>query len=202
MHSVGMPMYRLRTIFSGTPVSDGLSTVHYDAAASTPGAAVSHLGAMLDGLQNYIQASQNWTVSGTVDLIDEVTGDLIDSTAGTDYPVLTIATDAPLPPANQLMLRLGTATVVDGRRLKGRIFLPGLTEAASSGAGVVDPAVVGAVSGELATWVSGVGAQPVVWHRPKAATETEPASPGSKAPITTATVWTQWAVLRQRRPSS
>nr|CRY93620.1 hypothetical protein [uncultured prokaryote] len=189
-------MYRVVTVFTGTPVSDGISTVHYDAAESTPGEAVAHQAALLGTWSPFVASAQNWTVSGTVDLIDETTGVLIDSTSGPDFPVDTTASDAPLPPTNQLLIRLGTGTVVGGRRLKGRMFLPGFTELANVSGGTVDPALISGSTSDLGDFVSGGDARPCVWHRPN------DDGPGSKAQITSASIWTQWAVLRQRRPDA
>lgn len=194
-------MYRVQTVFTGTPVSEGLSTVFYDASASTPGEAVTAHAGMLDAMTGFIHQFQDYTVSGTVDLIDETTGGLVDSTSGPDFPVNTVNTAEPLPAATQLLVRLETGVVVAGRRLRGRMFLPGFTEIATNNSGGVLASFITATNGFLEDWATLGTARPVVWHRPKPPPGgVGPDTPGSFSQVVGATLWNQWAVLRQRRP--
>lgn len=189
-----MPMYRVRTIFTGTPVGDGLGTVHFDASAGTPGGAVTAWATFLGNLSANFYQFQDVTVSGEVDLINEVTGALVDSTVGPDFPVATNNTGNALPPATQGFIRMGTGVVVNGRRLRGRFFVPGLCEDINVAGGGIDAAFIDGVNDALEILVASPTASLCVWHRPV------DGAGGSKADVTTAQFAPYWAVLKKRRP--
>lgn len=65
--------------------------------------------------------------------IDPATGQQIDAFNTTTSIIDGFAAGETLPPANQGLVRFTTSTFVNGRRLRGRVFIPGPTEAMSSG---------------------------------------------------------------------
>lgn len=122
---------------------------------------------------------------------------VIESTSGELVGVLSIDGDtiAPngggdaLPPATQCLVQLTTPAIISGRRLRGRIFLPGMLEANNGVTGEPSGALVGSFNDALDTLVDALASTWVVYsptHR-------------AYATVTGAQVWNQWAVLRSRR---
>lgn len=137
--------------------------------------------------------------TGTVFVI-RTTGRELDVTTGTLTGAWTESTvyngaggagSVPVPDASQALVQWRTNTIVAGRFLRGRTFIPGLG---------IGHAVGGNVLGTTATAIANAGqtlaasaAVLQVWHRPIAG------SGGSAAPVTTASCWSEFAVLRRRR---
>lgn len=128
--------------------------------------------------------------------VDAATGTLTGAFAGTD-PLTTTGTFAgdPLPRQTQGLLRLSTSTVVNGRRLRGRLFVPGVCEADNTASAVPIAAFITDVTAGGATlFVAGATASsPVIWHRPTGG------SGGLSAAITGVSCAPTWSVLRSRR---
>lgn len=94
-----------------------------------------------------------------------------------------------LPPMTQLLIRLSTNNFTNGRRIRGRIFLPGQVENNNSTVGQPDAGYTGTLATALATMVTAMGNSLVIYsptHR-------------TYAVVQSATPWNQWAVLRSRR---
>lgn len=194
MQTVGVPLYRVQTFFTGSPVSDGLNSLFFDAAEGTPGQANAAANAFWESARGLMYTAQTATVSGTVDLINEATGVLVDSTGGPDTAHVGANAASPLPPYTQMLCRLITGTIVNGRRLQGRFFIPGLTEDHNVTPGVPSSASHDAIEDALELLATGADHQLVVWHRPV------DGAGGSKAAVTGTNVAGQWGVLRKRRP--
>jgi hypothetical protein len=115
--------------------------------------------------------------SGALEAITTVTSSQAAGTAAGDL----------IPFATQGLLRLFTPTIVNGRLLQGRIFLPGSVESDSNGGPtgtyMSDYNAAGnALAGDASTsWI--------VWSRTHAAFSA----------ISEASTWNKWAVLRSRR---
>lgn len=128
--------------------------------------------------------------------VEATTGVLTGAFAGTD-PLSTAGTGTgdPLPRQTQGLIQWSTSTVLNGRRLRGRLYVPGLLEGSNTATGVVAGATVTAlVAGASTVFAAGATASnPVIWHRPG------PGGAGASAAITGASASTKWAVLRSRR---
>jgi hypothetical protein len=128
--------------------------------------------------------------------VEATTGVLTGAFTGTTPASVTgtVATDG-LPRQTQGLCRLGTSSVVDGRRLRGRLFLPGTTEAQNDTNGLpVSAYTTGIVSSFGSILSPGATASaPVVWHRPQAG------AGGVSAAITSVAAAPTWSVLRSRR---
>jgi len=101
------------------------------------------------------------------------------------------ASGEPLPDVCQVLYRWGTGTIVNGRFLTGRTFLPGVARI-NDVDGNLESAIRVALQSVGQTFATS-GATPVVWHRPVSG------SGGSEAQMTTCNVWSEFAVLRRRR---
>ena len=134
-----------------------------------------------------------WTVRTSGKIIDETTGTLTgfwnDAAAKTGTGTLS---GNCVPNAAQVLFRWRTSTIVNGRLLQGRTFVPGLG-AASLDEGQVSAAALGAMQGGQAALLAAIPGELVVWHRPVGG------NPGSGVAVTAGTVWSELAVQRRRR---
>jgi hypothetical protein len=87
-----------------------------------------------------------------------------------------------------MLIKWRTGIYLAGREIRGRTFIPGL-DAFTNAEGVVDTTVHDALSDDLATWLGGLSAPPLIWSR----------THGDSAAVAAAEVWDQFAVLRSRR---
>lgn len=118
----------------------------------------------------------------TGQVLEVVTVDALDPVAGTDEGQL-------LPFATQGLGRFTTGQYVAGRQLRGRMFIPGFTESNSDG-GQPTNALQAQMADSLAALATGaLSCVPVVYSR----------THHVSAPMTGASFWNQWAVLRSRR---
>jgi hypothetical protein len=161
---------------------------------ATAQACVTKVATFLTAIKASFAGGQTWTVLGNVDDIDDHTGDL------QGFHAVTPATDGgsasgdPLPPANQLNLRLETGQVINGKRFRGHWYLPGFGEFGSNGA--PSGAIFANVAGAAAALYG--GANPlVVWHRPKGPHGS--IANGQAQNVTSIGVAPKFAVLRSRR---
>jgi len=143
-----------------------------------------------------IPLSINYTFDQTVLAIEATTGVLVQ--AFTAAPALTVvgtlAGDV-LPRQTQGLLRWGTATVINGRRVRGRLFMPAPAEDQNDTGGTPIAAYQTALTTAGATvFVAGAtSSEACVWHRPNAS------GPGASPDITSAAASPTWSLLRSRR---
>jgi len=124
--------------------------------------------------------------------LDETTGTLTGSwTDGTAQAGTGTNTGTPVPDASQALVQWRTVTITNGRFLRGRTFIPSVALSQVVGGNLQAPAVTVIQNAANALIASGAGL--VVWHRPIAG------SGGSHDAVSTASVWTEFAVLRRRR---
>lgn len=128
--------------------------------------------------------------------VEATTGVLTGAFAGTDPSTVagTGATDA-LPLQTQALIRLRTNTVINGRRVRGRLFVPGQLEANNSGAGVLSSSLITALAGGFASILAagGTASAPCIWHRPS------PLQVGASPAVASVECAPTWSVLRSRR---
>jgi hypothetical protein len=106
-------------------------------------------------------------------------------------PVVFTGTGDPLPWASQVLVRMATSQFNDGRRLRGRIYIPGILESMCA-AGVLAPASQTTFNTPLAALITSTASTGkwAVWSR---------THPGW-ASIDSAIVWSQFGVQKRRRP--
>ena len=151
-------------------------------------------------LANLMDNAITWTVGPEVPILDEETGELVGVTSVTAGTGAGTAAGDALPYATQGLVRLATDDFVAGRRVRGRIFLPGIDENFNAATGIPSSTFLSTVQTAVTNLIAAGGL--LVWARPFAGAEGPPVRParlGSKASITASTVWTQWAVMRSRR---
>lgn len=146
----------------------------------------------LTTVKGVLAPSTTYTVETAGRELDDVTGGLTgawgESSAKTGTGTGTGATAAD---ATQIVNRWRTVTIINGRFLRGRTFIPGVSAGNEVG-GNLSSAALTLLQGAANTFIAS-GAGLIVWHRPG------PGGPGSHDAVSTADVWTEFGVLRRRR---
>lgn len=188
----------LQLVGQSTPC---LITTYWDSAGATPTVlgteALARVRAMFNGLAASIVTGAGLTFNPIVDEIEETTGTLVNQHAATPPASVTFsATGDALPYATQALARFGTAGFINGRRVQGRMFIPGFVESQSLG---TPPQPTGGLIGILQTSVNLLGTTVTtpmsqrIWHRPG------PSGAGLSVPVTARSISPFWATLRSRR---
>lgn len=184
-----MPMYRVRTVFTGVPGTPYYSNLYFTQEGGTVAQARAAVNTFWEANKALITVNLKWSIELEVPIIDEVTGDVISVAAGTTtYTSQGTRTETPIPYSNQVLCRLRTGVFNGGREIRGRIFIPGFTQISQNSDGVVGTAAAG-VATNLAAMINSADAQLVVWAKSK----------GAYAVVNSGSVWNQFAVLRSRR---
>ena len=175
-----------------TPAGSGFLTVMYfelGVSVATQRAAVDDL---FDSCATSLDSNVSWLVQTSGRELDDATGTLTGAwTEATSQIGNGANSGNVVPDASQAMIRWTTGEIVNGRFLKGRTYIPGFAVAAVSEGNVL-AANVTAINAGCTAFVAS-GAQGVIWHRPVANTG------GETKQIDGGTLWTEFAVLRQRR---
>jgi len=128
-----------------------------------------------------------WATAADVATLNTQTGKLEGLTSTTPATGAGSAAGDPAPFATQGLLRLFTNTIVNDRLLRGRLFLPGVVEASSTG--VPSAGYMTAYNTPAAALIADANTQWNVWSH----------TWGASSPVITASTWNRWAVLRSRR---
>jgi hypothetical protein len=185
-------MMRVLTKFSGfgpswVNVTNWLGSPEDSTAAQ---AAVTAIGAFWNSVDAVRSSGSVWTTDPVVTVFDDSNG----QTTGTHTTTPVTGTGDvggdPMPLQDQLVVHLRTGTYVAGREIRGRIFIPALTENANTTGGVPLAATITTVL-NAATTLNAVSS---------------PCAIGVYSPthnsgflVQAVTVPTKWFVLRSRR---
>lgn len=177
-----------------TPGGGGASTI-YSLSSSTPQIVADAIDAFLVSLKAGLSSQVSMVQSPEVRVISDGDGTLQQVfNVNVDPAVQGNVAGQPVADASQILFRWNTGSIVAGRRLVGRTFVPGLPVGSLAGgnlsaASAADFATKG---NNLINSLTGTN-KLVVWHRPKAGVG------GITFPMTGCSVWTEMAVLRRRR---
>jgi hypothetical protein len=193
-------VHRVRTEMSSPQGGPYVSTMFFDSAALTAQDAADAVGAFWQAVDNLMSTGVAWAVNPEVSLLNAANGALIGVNGVTALAGVGVDASPPLPQANQMLIRWLTGTVVGGRVLRGRTFIPGMTEAAVTG-GNVDGAWLEAADTAAEALVAVADAQLVIWHRPTFTDADPPVNnnDGTTAVVTSTNTWAEFAILRSRR---
>lgn len=193
-------MYRVQTILTGVGGGLAYNTLYFEAGAAfpDPNDAQDAAASFWNQIGSYIRTGSSSVVQGEVDTVDTVTGQVTATASLAPHTTANTGTGDPLPPANQFRLRLNTDTFLSGRRLRGAIFVPGLTESVSTGGAPTSSLTTDVVNAAVSTLLTGLPGL-CVWQRPRKATETKPARLGTNGSVTGIQGLTYFSVLRSRR---
>jgi hypothetical protein len=197
-----MAMYRVTTTFSGVPVAGGgVNRLYFSTGGGTAQQAATAVVTWWNGVKDVIDDGLTMTVSSTVDTVNIENGDLEGQDAVTGSVITGTASEDPLPPQIQGVVRLLTGSFSHGSQIRGRIYIPGLTEGDTLG-GTWQSTRAGLVTTAAAALIASANAELVVWRRPivfNPPTETRDSRDGEFAGVTSAALWEKFASLRSRR---
>lgn len=183
-------MLRVRATWSGIQGAPYLSTFYFDAVTENTASAQ----AAATKVRNFIGAHAAHIRTGTTVTVESQVaqmtnlGVLVGTFATTTSLFSGAAAGDPLPPATQALYRWHTGSFFGGREIVGRTFIPALTEADST-AGVPTAALITDMNSASAGLMAVTDPRFCVWSE----------RAGGVSPVTSAPVWSQFAVLRSRR---
>jgi hypothetical protein len=195
-------LMRIRTVLTGWQGAPGLSTMYFFGVLPVPVTAdavdcVARVRAAWNGSVGLFTTSFKAQVQGAVDVIDETDGSLQGSLAGGSPAVVTGTNGANYESiATMALLQISSGTIINGRRVKGRLFLGPVATPNVTSAGELLGATGTTVASAFAGTLTGSGGStPVVWHRPTPLAPTG----GAGCPATVFTMPSTLSVLRSRR---
>lgn len=184
-------MLRVTTRLTGGTGGDQWNTVHF--GGDTSGEAVAARDAVEDfwvALQAAIDGTYVAHIPADVERVDITTGQVIEEFPVTPFDVDMTASADPLPWMTQGLVRLRTTTFANGRRLQGRIFVPGPNEVQNTSGFPVAGYIANLQTAANALATSGSAAGGLVVYSP---------THRVAAAVTTVSVAPYWSVLRSRR---
>lgn len=183
-------LYRVRTAIAGNSGGRQVATHFFDAASpNTAQASADAVRSFWDVLKSKIVTTYTFTVEAVVDTIDVATGQPVSATGVTTTPVTGTEGTEKLPPATQGLIEWRTGAYHAGREIRGKTFIPGLSNSSSSAVGVPTSTWL-ALAGSATIGLMGeLDAVPVVYSQKYRVF----------APIIGGNGWSEWAVLRSRR---
>lgn len=181
-------MYRVKTEFTGLPGMPGLNQLYFSAATGTASAASDAAGDFWGAVDAQMSSLLQWNVLTDVEAVDSATGQIVGVSQGTNRSGVGDLSGDFLPTATQGLVRLRTGVYVNGREVRGKIFIPGLTEGAAT-AGQMGSAVEATLQTAVNSLMSVANTELLVFSRANLRAE----------PVVSASVWNQFAVLRSRR---
>ena len=182
-------MYRVRTVIAGAQGGAELSTMFFNVTGGLTAAnANAAVGAFWLAAAGAMSSSYSATTEGEVAEIDIATGNVTGLVAVT--PITHTGTSAAyrLPPATQGLIRWRTGTYVGGREIRGRTFIPGLTQDDNT-SGVPSSGMLSGLQTAANNLISDPLTDFVVYSRKNR----------DAAPVISGTPWAEFAVLRSRR---
>jgi len=152
----------------------------------------SALNTFLGAVDGLLANNTTWTVATSGREWNSATGALSGAWSdSTPYTGTGAYAGEPVADATQILFRWNTGTIVGGRFLTGRTYIPGCG-VINVEDGNLEETVRAAVEGNGNTF-AGSAATPVVWHRPVSG------SGGQQVQMQDCSVWSEFAVLRRRR---
>jgi hypothetical protein len=207
---------RFRTVTAGWRGANGFTTFYYQRTADQETFDTGTAIGVTDAVQAFWLAAQSlfpipWSATQTtqVDVLNVQTGEVQDALTVPQQAGVGGAVGVGFGPTMACMLmRMNTAKFVTGRRLIGRTFL-GPMAAGGDADGTPTAAMIADLQAAVLALTPAftVGAEQVVWSRPRLARAAGPggkpkaltARAGDSAPVTGFVIPDKWATLRSRR---
>jgi len=124
-------------VFTGVAGTPWYSNLYFTWVSGTEATALAEVGDFWTEVLNGIGTAVSGVVEGDIPVIDDATGNIqfMESTA--DESLNFTGSGNVLPPANQGLINALTDTFLNGRRLRGKVFVPGLVSSAANADGTV-----------------------------------------------------------------
>lgn len=127
------PMWRVDAVITGPPGAPYFSRVFFDATGITAAGASVAFRSFWASIAGVIGSGTSINVQSTVYTVDPVTNEITAATPVTTPTVVNgSASEEKMPFANQGLLTWDTGVYLGGRRLRGRTFIPTMTQAANN----------------------------------------------------------------------
>lgn len=186
---MGAPMFRVRTLITGSPGGSYLSTFYFDATGPlTAQNAATAARTFWNSIRLHISNNLTITPDLAVYTLDETTGSPTGVSTVTGAAITGGATADEEAWATQGLVEWRTGNFLTGREIRGRTFIPGVCSGDSSG-GVPTGTYPTDLQTAAAALIADANSTLVVWSRKN----------GFFDEVTSSTVWNKWAVLRSRR---
>ena len=183
---------RVELIWAGLAGSPFYTQLFFEHQAGQANTTATNVKALLDNLNTALATGLTCEIISEQTVIDTVSGKPTAIESATPKSINTFsATGDPLPWSSQGVVRLPTSQYNDGRRLRGHFFIPGMMESQSAN-GVLAAPTKTQFDGFLATFLASTNTtgKLAVWSRRHQ----------MWASAESAVMWTQFGVLRSRRP--
>jgi len=180
-------IFRTQTILTGVAGSPYYSNMYWDLSVA-PADTVTLTAEFWAIVSEYMVNEISWEVNGVVPTIDTTDGEILGATVHDAETGIGEASGEMLPTSTQALVKWRTGIYTGGREIRGRTFIPGISEPSNDN-GHFHPDNVSALNTALSTWLGSLSATPVIWSRVN----------GTAASVLAAEVWDQFAVLRSRR---
>jgi len=175
-------------VLDGVTGSPYLSTHYFDFDTGTPADAFAKLSTFWNAVDDTFSTSQTWKIQDEYATIDTATGAATGFGTESGDDGVGTASDEILPPANQVLIKWATGVVINGRRLNGHTYIPGLTQVANDNGNVL-----GSTAGVILAAAADLGSEGTavleIWSR----------AGGVGESVIGAAVSGKFAVLRSRR---
>jgi len=197
-------MLKVKVRWAGFTGSPGWSNFYYrdfalnnEPTQAQAEAAVTRTNTFIGAIADRLPPNVNLTVQAEVDVIEEADGQLITSfTVPTPTAIPGTATVTTYSAPTGVVVTWRTATVRNGRRVRGRTFLVPVSNVCYQTDGSLEPASLTDIQTAASALASQTGTPDLgVWARPTGPAATD----GVWCPVTAATVPDMAAVLRSRR---
>lgn len=182
-------MFRTRVQITGPVGSPWLSTAYFLApGGGTADQAVAALGSFWNDLRVIMHTSCTITSEAEVADVSPTTGEVTGIESTTPFTLTGTSSADPLPWATQLVIRWRTGNFVGGREIRGRTFVPGLTESSNT-SGVPTAATLSTANAAAAALIADANCILLTWSR----------THGNDPAVVTGTALGKFGVLRSRR---
>jgi hypothetical protein len=184
-----MPL-RVRVIWSGSGGTPFLSTHYFSGGAqSDADDAVTAVGTFWGAVDGLIDSSISWATDAEVVEIAAGTGAPQGSFATTPATGTGAVSGTANPWASQGLIRWRTGVFIGGREVRGRTFVPGMTQVSGSD-GVPAAATITTLNNAAAALIADANSVLLIWSK----------THGVEHAVTSGSAWNQFAILRGRRP--
>lgn len=190
-----MTIARIRSVWTGPQiVGGGVTDLYFVTDVIQADAVAANVKTFWDSIIGNMADGNQVVVEPEVVFLNEATGAVVNfAQTPTLAPSVGGSSADPLPPATQALIRWQTAGIVNNRRVRGRTFLPAMTESVST-EGVPSGFLPAEVEDAILDLLGQGDGELVIWSRP-----VEGGRIGSLHVVTGGGLWDQFAVLRSRR---
>lgn len=182
-------MLRVQTIFTGVAGSPYYNSLYFQGGSLVDAQSVhDRVADFWLALGSVLSQDLSAQVQGDVEALDPNTGQVVGVFGITPRVIIGGDSGQPLPFFTQGLVQLRTGVWVNGREIRGRMFIPSPTENAQT-TGQPSGAYRNTIQDELDDLIGGTPTQLGVYSRTHRQLEY----------VSAATTWTQWGSLRSRR---